>query len=244
MKALKYTLIIAVAAIAMTACKPRNVKPKFTTVAIDTLLGDTIGGCNVEWRFVSIANAAKSPSLEAIEWANIQYFFELEDFEGGLQKALDEAMRQIKADYVIPVGEEHRWLSDISAEAEVEVVDTLMTYVITRSSYTGGAHGMYSTECHTYALNGGYEVSSADLFDADQLQKLVGLIRTKIYEQYNAKNDEELSAQGFFPEYIGVTENFRVTPKGITFYFSPYEIAAYVVGSVDVEISNEELKNI
>ncbi len=245
MKMLKYTLLIAAAAIIATACKPRNVKPQFATIAIDTLLGDSIGGCSVEYRFVSIANAAKSPSLEAIEWANIQYFFELEEFDGGLELATDEALRQIETDYVVPAAEAHGGMrSDISAEAEATVIDTLLSYVITRSSYTGGAHGMYSTECHTYALNGGYEVMSADLFDSDQLQRLAGLIRAKIYEQYGAKNDDELSAQGFFPEYIGVTENFKVTPEGFTFCFSPYDIGCYALGAVDVEVSREELENL
>ncbi len=49
------------------------------------------------------------------------------------------------------------------------------------------------------------------------------LLRKKLYEQYGTDNDEELAEQGFFPEYIALTENFQITPEGITFYYNPYD---------------------
>ena len=106
---------------------------------------------------------------------------------------------------------------EISAEAEAAVTDSLVTYIISRWSYTGGAHGMYATECHTYSLAGGYELSTADLFSERQLLGMEALLRRKLCEQYEAANDDELAERGFFPEYISLTENFRITPEGITF---------------------------
>ena len=43
------------------------------------------------------------------------------------------------------------------------------------------------------------------------------------------------------PEIIGVTENFLVTPEGITFYYNPYDIGCYALGSVEVSVSREQL---
>ncbi len=57
---------------------------------------------------------------------------------------------------------------EISAESEGAVVDTLVVYTITQSSYTGGAHGMYSRENYVYSLDGGYEITLADLFTEAQ----------------------------------------------------------------------------
>ena len=77
-----------------------------------------------------------------------------------------------------PEMSEHRlWEGEISAESEGSVVDTLLCYIITRSSYTGGAHGIYGTECYTYSLAGGYEITTADLFTEAQLERLNELIR-------------------------------------------------------------------
>ena len=61
---------------------------------------------------------------------------------------------------------------------------------------------MYGTECHTYSLNDGFELSLADLFDESELQRLDELIHEKIASQYNAPTDEALTEAGFFPEYI------------------------------------------
>ena len=59
-----------------------------------------------------------------------------------------------------------------------------------------------------------------------------------------AANDDELAERGFFPEYISLTENFRITPEGITFYYNPYDIGCYALGAVDVTMSREELENL
>ena len=101
---------------------------------------------------------------------------------------------------------------------------------------------MYSTEYHTYSLADGYELSAADLLGEEKMEPLQALIRTKLCQTYNAANDEELSAAGFFPDYISVTDNFRITPEGMIFHYNPYEIACYANGEIDVEVTREELE--
>lgn len=241
------TLAIIIAVTALSACTSRHPHPQFTEIAIDTLLGSENSGCKVSYRFASISNASSNATLKAIEQSNINYFFELEEFSGTAPEAVSAALQQLIKDLGIPQDlppdAARAWgQSEISVESEGAVIDTLLSYVITRSSYTGGAHGNYGTECHTYSLPGGYEVTTADLFSPEQLDKLNALIHTKIYEQFNAKDNEGLAEKGFFPEYIGVTENFRVTPEGITFCYNPYEIGCYALGDIEVVISSEELK--
>lgn len=245
MKYIKTAILIAGLAAATTACTRKPVVPQFGILSIDTLIGTPANGCNIEYRFATIANAAKSPALRSIEAANVGYFFELEEFGGTARQAADSAVRQIAAEVLLPDSvPQTMGTYEISAEAEAEVVDSLVTYIISRWSFTGGAHGMYGTECHTYSLAGGYELSTADLFSERQLLGMEALLRKKLYEQYEAGDDEELAAQGFFPEYISLTENFRITPEGITFYYNPYDIGCYALGAVDVTMTREELANL
>ena len=214
-------------------------------LSIDTLIGTPANGCKIEYRFATIANAEKSPALRSIEAANAGYFFELEEFGGTARQAADSALRQIAAELAFPQSAPKMTEPyEISAEAEAAVTDSLVTYIISRWSYTGGAHGMYATECHTYSLAGGYELSTADLFSERQLLGMETLLRRKLCEQYEAANDDELAERGFFPEYISLTENFRITPEGITFYYNPYDIGCYALGAVDVTMSREELENL
>ena len=245
MKYIKTAILIAGMAAATAACTRKPVVPQFGMLTIDTLIGTPANGCKIEYRFATIANAEKSPALRSIEAANAGYFFELEEFGGTARQAADSALRQIAAELAFPqsaplMTEPY----EISAEAEAAVTDSLVTYIISRWSYTGGAHGMYATECHTYSLAGGYELSTADLFSERQLLGMEALLRRKLCEQYEAANDDELAERGFFPEYISLTENFRITPEGITFYYNPYDIGCYALGAVDVTMSREELENL
>lgn len=245
MKYIKTAILIAGMAAATAACTRKPVVPQFGMLTIDTLIGTPANGCKIEYRFATIANAEKSPALRSIEAANAGYFFELEEFGGTARQAADSALRQIAAELAFPQNAPQMTEPyEISAEAEAAVTDSLVTYIISRWSYTGGAHGMYATECHTYSLAGGYELSTADLFSERQLLGMEALLRRKLCEQYEAANDDELAERGFFPEYISLTENFRITPEGITFYYNPYDIGCYALGAVDVTMSREELENL
>ena len=223
------------------ACTKKTVLPEFETRAVDTLLAGDGNSCKVEYRFASIRNTPESPTLAAIEQANIGYFFQLEDFSGTIDQAVTASLTDLQTNCLLPDAGPTGREFEVSVESEASVVDSLLGYTITRASYTGGAHGMYGTECHTYSLHDGFELSLSDLFSEKALQRLDTLIREKIAVQYNATTDEELSRAGFFPEYIAPTENFRITPEGITFYYNPYDIGCYALGAVDVALSREEL---
>lgn len=220
-------------------CTRRPVRPAFGTVSVDTLLGDSGAGCRIEYRFATILNAAESPALQAVEQANIRYFFQTGEQTGSVREAIAAAVREIDTIYTADIRPTQSY--EISVEAEGSVQDSLLTYVITRSSYTGGAHGIYETEYHTYSLAKGYEITTADLFTEEQAERLDELILRKLCRQYGARNEEELAAQGFFPEQIGATENFRIAPEGIVFCYNPYDIGCYALGAVEVTVSREEL---
>ena len=239
MKYIRTALLLAIVAVATAACNRKPVLPEFGMLEIDTLVNGPENGCRIEYRFATIGNAAKSPALQAIERANTGYFFELEDFDGTAREAADSAIRQAAAELLLPGGV--RGTYEISADAELGTTDSLLTYTISRWSFTGGAHGMYGTECHTYLLSDGQELFLADLFTEAQLADMEVLLRKKLYEEYETDSDDGLTEQGFFPEYIALTENFLIDSTGITFYYNPYDIGCYALGAVEVTFGNEEL---
>lgn len=246
MKTIRLVLPLLAAA-ALSACDRRPVQPRFDIAALDTLIGTPEWGCQVDYRFATIDNAAATPALSAIEKANIGYFYQLDDFDGTPAEAAAASLRQIADEMQLSERPEPAlaWNpGEISVESEGSVVDTLVNYTIYRSSYTGGAHGMYAVEYHTYSLADGAELTAADLFGEERLQPLAAQIRRKIYAAYDAANDEELAAQGFFPEYIGVTDNFRIAPDSVVFFFNPYEVGCYALGPIEVPFSRQEIEEL
>lgn len=245
-------LLLLAAAGAATACT-RTVRPVLTDVRIDTLLGDEALKIEVDYAFRSIANSSRSEALRAIEEANIAYFFGLEGFAGSAREAADRALREIEADFLpgpAPVDPAFPSEYRIQAEAEAEVLDTLLVYTIRYGSYTGGAHGNYGTACHTYSIDSGYELTTDDLFDEAMRSRLRQRIREKLFERYTGREaaacdaatlDAGLESYGFFPDQIDLTENFRLSPEGIAFHYNPYDIACYATGDVEVSFDREEL---
>lgn len=248
---LRFSAFVFLSAVA--ACGPKSTAPEFTVLDTDTTLVCGPIVYNVQYRFASIANASASPALQAIEEANIQYFFGLEDFTGTASEAaaaaIEHISRQTRDDLLFEEGENVsselriREYSE-STESDAAVVDSLLVYTVSTSGYTGGAHGMYATSAHNYSLSGGYELRLSDLFTPSQLSGLDSLIRNRLYDRYGVSSDEGLTEQGFFPEYIGPTENFAVTEDGITFYYNPYDIGCYALGDVSVDIDRDELNRL
>ncbi len=226
-----FAIILAAASVACTG----PVKPRFDELTVDTLLGN----CRVKYRFATIANAAKSPALQRIEQSNIRHFFESEEFEGTVADAISEELAQIAReeklfeDTTLFIRELIAETS-ISTKSEGSIVDTLLCYAIYRKESWSGAHGYYTDEYHVYSLRDGHEYTAAEFFGEEKMEALLGLIRTKLYEKYDATADRE-----FFPERLFVTDNFRVTPEGVTFRYDQEDAFVY---STEVEISRNELE--
>ena len=224
-------LFLVFAGLTFGSCRRQTVMPQFDIVVTDTVA--VRGGipCRFQYAFTSIANADEAPALQAIQESNMLYFFGLEHFQGGVQEAVDLSIGQFMDEYIGTLDESvPQWETEMemAVESEARVVDTLLVYTISSSNYTGGAHGMYSINCHNYSIAGGYELA----------------FRNKLYEQFGVTGDEGLVAQGFFPEYISTTENFEVTEDGITFYYNPYDIGCYALGGVEVHITREEMQGL
>ncbi|MDE5621787.1 MAG: RsiV family protein [Alistipes sp.] len=245
----KHFLPLMATLLVASACT-RTARPLFGHIEVDTLLGPPETRIGVVYDFVTIANADRNPALQTIEQANIDYFFGLDSRPATARDAVDASLAEITADFLPAPGSAIRpFVADyaISASATAETTDTLLTYTIYRESYTGGAHGMYSTEYHTYSLKSGEELAIADLFDEPSRARIRERIREKLAETYADGQeydspDSVLEANGFFPADIFVTDNFRVAPEGnISFYYNPYEIACYATGAVEVRFDRDEL---
>ena len=120
--------------------------------------------------------------------------------------------------------------SSLSVERMDDQVLCLRQY---SSSYTGGAHGYYYCTGHTFDAQTGEKLALTDVI-ADEQQ-----MRAVLEEELLAAYDPEM----FFDLHETLTacpmEDFSWTvgPAGVTFFFNPYEIAAYAAGMQTVTLS-------
>ncbi len=252
-------LLAALLLFGAASCGTEPLLPEYTTLETDTLLDCGPIRCRVHYRYVSIANADESPALHAIEESMIRRFYGLgDDFAGTAREAAAAAVARCDAETRRDVEALRRAAADKgevqagrpvdyaeSVEAELEVVDSVIVSTITASGYRGGAHGYYSVDVRNYSLADGYELTLDDLFAPAQQEGLDSLIRLRLCDCYDAADDEELAARGFFPEYIAPSEHFALTPEGgIVFYYNPYQIGCYALGDIVVELGRNELRSL
>ena len=110
--------------------------------------------------------------------------------------------------------------------------NALVTIEGTVYSYTGGAHGNYGSLYKNYDVTNRKELQLRDIISADSatLQKIV---EQQFRIDYKLPSPKPLTEILFDP-HLATTDNFYLSEKGLGFVYNPYEVAAYVVGQVEV----------
>jgi len=115
----------------------------------------------------------------------------------------------------------------------------ITTLLIDLEYYTGGAHNNYASKYLNFKTQSGDLIALADVFpDTIQLrQALTDALRKTV--------NGDLGKAGFSLDggEVPLTDNFGFTKKGFIFHFDPYMIAPFSMGSIEIEISREVVKN-
>lgn len=121
----------------------------------------------------------------------------------------------------------------------------LLVYRIDYNEYTGGAHGIYmatflNMDLHTLSL-----VRLDDLFANDYKEALTDLLWNQLMADNKVKTRQELEDIGYATTgELAPTENFYLTPQGITFYYNVYDIAPYVMGPIEITLPYEIMQHL
>lgn len=132
---------------------------------------------------------------------------------------------------------------------EVTVVradDKLFSFYFANYDYAGGAHPNHWITAMNYDVATGEDLKITDvLADTTSFAKLAREKFTKEYPEvieevdsyYYSENGETDAFQGKLDEN---SYSWNITDKGLCVYFSPYEIASYAAGGMEIDFSEEE----
>jgi hypothetical protein len=113
---------------------------------------------------------------------------------------------------------------------------TIVSYQRTLYTYAGGAHGMNTKTNYVFNLKTGKLLTEEDLFGKDFERK----IQKRLTEKANILRQQDmLPEEDIFYSNSNITPNgnFAITDTSIIYTFNPYEIAPYVYGIIDIEIT-------
>ncbi|HPO50666.1 MAG TPA: DUF3298 domain-containing protein [Spirochaetota bacterium] len=113
-------------------------------------------------------------------------------------------------------------------------------------SFSGGAHPNYFTTYANYNLNSGEKLTVKDIVYDGKYEELVKIAEEQLKKDKEIEAGFSLADLGYyFPEdTFYLPDNFLIKEKSIFFYFNIYEVAPYVLGPTEIEISFDKLTDI
>lgn len=134
-------------------------------------------------------------------------------------------------------------------EKQVEVISnrsSLLSLQYSHYWYTGGAHPNSSRTYWNFNPQTGQQIQLKELLVEGYEPKLNTIAERYFRKVRNLEADASLSEAGFWFENdrFQVNTNFVMAPKGLIFFFNPYEIGPYVLGSTEVQIPYAALKGL
>ncbi|MBQ3054727.1 MAG: DUF3298 domain-containing protein [Oscillospiraceae bacterium] len=130
-----------------------------------------------------------------------------------------------------------QWHDELSLDGEADIIpqradNRAVSYLEAVYVYEGGAHPNYTYTGHTFDPNTGEEMKLEQVVtDPAVLPELLAGI---LHEKYQDVVFSDLS--GTFSEYAPEDYSWTIDYQGITFWFSPYEIAAYAAGLLSAKV--------
>jgi hypothetical protein len=101
--------------------------------------------------------------------------------------------------------------------------------------FTGGAHPFGETQYVNIRPETGEKLKLSDLIRQGQAANLTKVADKKLRATYDIPPDKPLTDVDFFVERLELTENFGITPSGITFFYNE-EISPHSMGPVVIDL--------
>ena len=117
--------------------------------------------------------------------------------------------------------------------------ESIVIYSSSSSIYMGGAHGMSGTRYYMFDRLNQTVISLKKIIQNKDDGKLQGLIYSCFLKKYGKENADMLFEK---TKLLPTTDNFYITPGGICFAYSEYEIGPYCMGNLSVTVPLSDIK--
>lgn len=159
--------------------------------------------------------------------------------KGASQAAKESALR----DY----DESPSWSEYFSAIAYTpqRLDNTVVSFSGSTTEFLGSAHPNVTMFSHTFDTKTGDPLTITDILtDEAQLVQVKELVLQELNKKDNLFEGYEETVAERFLSFNIASAYWYLTDNALVYYFSPYEIAPYVEGTIEVAISYEDLNGI
>lgn len=136
------------------------------------------------------------------------------------------------------------WVFSFEADYRVKYNSKdFISIVMDYFEFTGGAHENYYSVSYNIRTSDGAMLTLDDILKPNSLQALSEFCAEEVLNMFNANS---LNEAGLFEDelLISYDQDFSITPNSLVIQFDPYEIGPYAMGSIEVELKFNTIKNI
>lgn len=169
------------------------------------------------------------------------------------QQVADDYVEEQLQDYKLDIQQAHDLHFDLHSlsvfNKQVDVCDSLVyndknivSILYITQEYSGGVHSNEYVTMFNYDMAHKCMITPSSLFKDPNDPGLKALLLNKLMATFDVSSPSELEYAGVYSyEALEVSRNFYFSNTGITFYYNPYELAAYAVGAIEISVTYEEL---
>ena len=219
---------------------------------------DTNPKCSLQINYVYPVNYSNTEILSLIQQQFVSVFFgddiKTLALEEVIKKYVDnfiKTYKEVEQDYKVAL-ENHEMETDDSWYVNDEISSNKIVYnrnnflsiVVCKEYYYGGAHGGHNYTNRVIDLKTGQRITEDEIFTDDYQDDLAKIIIDAIALSFNIEM-AELENIGFYNlDEIFPNNNFYTDDSGITYTYNEYEIAAYVLGPITVQIPYNNIRHL
>jgi hypothetical protein len=169
-------------------------------------------------------------------------------------QVVDQFMADQRVAFLSPLTEDRLYYSPGPLTLQIDYAtsnfsDRIVNLIFTVYAFEGGAHGLTTTTTYTFNLAQQRVLSLSDLFvpGSDPLSVIGPLVEADLDARLTTDlanlTDTNWIHQGT-GENLDNYKSWTITPDSLTFYFDPYQVAAYAAGTQTVTIPLAQLSAI
>jgi len=258
MKKITIWTVTAVWLIFTASCDSQSGDLQFKTVEVEDFVKHPKGteadhGLRYKFSFTYPSGYADKAVLKSLQQQFVQTLYsnsedKQDDFTAlPPEKALTAVVEIWKAKYKEEIKEEVKdpkpeWVTgwDINYSNTILFMnENLLQLKTENQQYLGGAHGSTFFSCHLFNLQTGKEYSRDDIFKPEAAGRIHRMLVAALLKFW----DEKSPSGVFLSEENVWSENtdFAVTPEGIDFVYSHYDIVSYAQGCAVVTLPYDKI---
>lgn len=135
-------------------------------------------------------------------------------------------------------------INSYTADVSVSMLEITLDYVTYRTDYTsylGGAHPMWGSDCFTYTYNPAQVLTLSTMFSPGYEKTLEPILTQAIADEVSVSPAE---LKGMLLTDIYISDIVYLSNGMILFHYNPYALLPYAYGAIDAKVAPYEVSDI